>query len=936
MRHVRWHGLGLALLLVGLLAWPSLGASNPQNLRWTQFTMVDGLPSNTVWAVAPAPGSGDIWLGTSHGAALYRDGRWYSYTCAHGLGNDWVSALAVDSAGRVWFGTFGGGLTLLDGEHWQTFTAANSGLAGNWVSALASDGEGRLWCGTWGAGLSLLDHGRWQTYSSSNSPLPADYITALAAAPNGTLWVGLHGQGLARLADGQWTLLGAAQGLADDFVNALAVGPDGSLWAGTAKGLSHVSPGGQVLKTYTASSGLPDDRVQALAIGADGRLWVGTAAGAAVLEGERWTVYRAQAAASSAASEGGLAHDYVSAIAVAPGGVWFGSVSAGVVRYGTGAVASARRLPVVLVHGWHGPESDRLEDSEFRFLASWLHDDGYPVYYATGVSPKNTLHKNAAAIRATIERAKKETGAVQVDVIAFSMGGLNTRAYVESGLYAGDVDQAFILGTPQAGVRTWYPFLLREIHEWSRDPSAIELTPEYATLFNSLHADGAGVPYTLIAGDARGEGLPEMLRGLPPGDALISAGSALALSGPRVHKVLTDDLHAWSDQTILLGLPSYLWPRTTYDAHIRNRLRLGADVRLPGVQEKEADAPPPPEVPNHSPFYSGQVAPGKTVTQTVTVDTTGEVRFYLRGETGPLTFRLIDPQGRALDAKTIGGEGEFFDLGLANFQGFLVRRAQPGQWRVVVGRPEGAQGAARYTGYAVFASPLRLTATAGKMWFGQGEEVPITATLRNGADAVTGARVEAEIGRPDGQVERLALFDDGAHGDGAPGDGAYGATYRPPNLGGYYTLFVTAQGQEGIAYARTAEALFAVSPATASLTGEYAAASQDADRDGRYEALTVQVGIAARAAGDYLLAATLHDSQGREVGRVAEPLTLNTGPQTATLRFPGSLFLRAQADGPYAVARVTLLDEAGAAIPLQEATNVLQTPPYRYQDFEGP
>lgn len=936
MRHVRWQMVGLAVLLVAMLAAPGPLAGSQDSPRWSWFTMVDGLPSNTVWAIAPVPGRGDIWLGTSHGAALYRDGRWYSYSREQGLGDDWVSAIAADGNGRVWFGTFGGGLTLLEGERWQTYTAANSGLAGNWVSALAVDGEGRLWCGTWGAGVSLFDSGRWQTYSTANSPLPVDYVTALAAGPDGTLWVGLHGQGLARFAGGRWALLGTAQGLPDNSVSALAAGADGSLWAGTAAGLSHLAPDGRVLKTYTTADGLPDDRVQALTLAPDGRLWVGTAGGAAALEGDRWTVYRRQSATAPGA---GLAHDYVSAIAAAPGGVWFGSVSAGVARYGTGTVASTRRLPVVLVHGWHGPESDRLEDSEFRFLAGWLHDDGYPVYYATGVSPKNTLHKNAAAIRAAVERARKETGAAQVEIIAFSMGGLNTRAYIESGLYAGDVDQAFILGTPQAGVRTWYPFLVREIHEWSRDPSAVELTPEYASLFNRLHANGAGVPYTLIAGDARGEGLPETLRGLPPGDALISAGSALALDGPQVRKVLTDDLHAWSDQTILLGLPSYLWPRRTYDAHIRNRLRLGASARLPGLQEKEVEPPPVPEVPSHSPFYSGQVAPGKSITQTVTVDAAGEARFYLRGEAGPLTFSLIDPQGRTIDAKNIGERGEFFDLGLADFQCYLIHEAQPGRWQVAVGRPADAQGPARFTGYAVFPdSALRVEVSAGKVWYGQGEEVPITATLRSGALAVAGAEVEAEIGRPDGQVDRLTLLDDGAHGDGEPGDGVYGGTYRPPSLGGYYTLFATAEGQApaGTAFARTAEALFAVSPASATLTGEYAEASEDADRDGRYEALTVRVGIDARANGDYLLAATLQDGQGREVGRVVQPLALNAGTQTATLRFPGYLLAAARVDGPYTLARVTLLDEAGAAIPLQEATNVLQTPPYRYQDFEGP
>ncbi|MDI7276487.1 MAG: two-component regulator propeller domain-containing protein, partial [Anaerolineae bacterium] len=443
MRRARCLRLGLALLFLALLALPSLGAG-PESPSWTQFRTLDGLPSDTVWAIAANSNRGDVWLGTSRGACLYRDGRWYTYTQAHGLGADWVAAVTVDADERVWFGTFGGGVTLFDGTDWHTYTAANSGLGSDWISALATDAQGRLWCGTWGRGVSVLDEGRWRTYLSGNSPLPTDYVTALAASPDGSIYVGLHGQGVARIAAGAWTLYDARRGLADDFVNALAAGPDGDLWVGTARGLNHLDAQGQVLQTYTAAEGLPADRVLALALDSAGRLWVGTSQGVAVLADGRWTVHRGQAT---------LAHDYVSAIAAARDGVWFGSLSAGVARYGTGTVASARRLPVVLVHGWHGPESDRLEDSEFRFLASWLREDGYPVYYAGGISPENTLHQNAAQLRAAIERARAESGATRVDVIAFSMGGLNARSYVESSLYAGDVDQVFILGTPQAGVR---------------------------------------------------------------------------------------------------------------------------------------------------------------------------------------------------------------------------------------------------------------------------------------------------------------------------------------------------------------------------------------------------------------------------------------------------------------------------------------------------
>lgn len=922
MRQAHRQTLGLILTALALVVLPGSRARQDSE-RWTQFTTADGLPCDTVWAIAASPGQGDVWLGTSRGACLYRDGRWYSYTHDHGLGADWVAALAAD-AQRVYFGTFGGGLTVLEGQTWRTYTAANSGLAGDWISALAVDPRGRLWVGTWGRGLSLLDGGRWQTYDSGNAPLPADHITALAAAPDGTLWVGLHGQGLARLTDSGWTHFAAPQALPDDFVTALAALPDGGVWVGTARGLAHLDAQGRPLATYTAQDGLPHDHVQALAIDPQGRLWVGTSGGAALRDSDRWTAYRGHQT---------LTHDYVSALAASPGGVWFGSLSAGVARLGAGTPAAPRRLPVVLVHGWHGPQSDRLEDSEFRFLATWLREDGYPVYYAQGIHPQNTLHENAAHLRAAIEQARQECGAAQVDVIAFSMGGLNTRAYVESALYAGDVAQAFILGTPQAGVRTWYPFLLREAHEWSRDPSTFELTPEYAQLFNTLHRPSALVPYTLIAGDARGEDLPETLRGLPPGDALISAGSALALDGPALRKIVTADLHAWSDETVLLGLTSFLWPRRTYDAHIRNRLRLGPQASLPGVAEPQAATFALPEPPGHSPFYSGELRPGETVTATVPIDAAGEARFYLRSQGGELTFHLVDPQGHRLDSDSIGERGEYFSLGLADFQSYLVRSAQPGPWQVVVGRPQGAQAALRFTGYALTASSLSLTVGTGGTFHPEDQPVVITASLRQGELPVPRARLEAEIGRPDGDVDRLVLLDDGEHQDGQPHDGVYGATYRPPGAGGYYTLFVTVQGD---GFARTAERVFAVSPGTARLAGTYAEAGVDADRDGRFDSLALQVGVEVRASGDYLVAATLLDRQGGELARVVQPLALSVGLQTVTLHFPGRALAEAAVDGPYTVGRVLLLDETGAAIPLQEATRVLQTRPYRHQDYEGP
>ena len=78
----------LILALVALVALPGFGAREDDR-RWTQFSVADGLPGKTVWAIAVNPHQGDVWLGTNRGASVYRDGHWYSYTRAQGLAAVW-------------------------------------------------------------------------------------------------------------------------------------------------------------------------------------------------------------------------------------------------------------------------------------------------------------------------------------------------------------------------------------------------------------------------------------------------------------------------------------------------------------------------------------------------------------------------------------------------------------------------------------------------------------------------------------------------------------------------------------------------------------------------------------------------------------------------------------------------------------------------------
>ena len=86
----------LVLILAVLAAAP----------RFVNYRAADGLPSNTVYAMAQDP-DGILWIGTRNGLASF-DGRHFQAYKEYGR----VNALAVDRDGRLWVGT-NEGLTVM-------------------------------------------------------------------------------------------------------------------------------------------------------------------------------------------------------------------------------------------------------------------------------------------------------------------------------------------------------------------------------------------------------------------------------------------------------------------------------------------------------------------------------------------------------------------------------------------------------------------------------------------------------------------------------------------------------------------------------------------------------------------------------------------------------------------------------------------------------
>jgi Two component regulator propeller len=159
-----------------------------QGGKWEQFiydaSVNDAEPSAVTYAIAANDNT--MLVGTSDGIT-----RWTGATWERVLYSEQVVALAVDARG-VWVGYPKGGVSLNPWESnpLQDYNVAKGDLASDAVRTITIDTKGRVWVGTDGGGLSVFDNGKWSTYLASNSGLLSDTVKAVAVDEYDRVWVG--------------------------------------------------------------------------------------------------------------------------------------------------------------------------------------------------------------------------------------------------------------------------------------------------------------------------------------------------------------------------------------------------------------------------------------------------------------------------------------------------------------------------------------------------------------------------------------------------------------------------------------------------------------------------------------------------------------------------------------------------------------------------
>ncbi len=218
----------------------------------------NSLPADGVMCVYK-DNSGNIWLGTSNGLALFNPlaENFIHFKDSREVVQHRVFSIRQMDDNKLWIAMEFGGIAILDlAQHLflspeqVRFTYIGEGndeygLSNSTVRYLFQDSYKNVWVGTWGGGINFLSHEPSLFNTYNYSPIPT-----------------------------------AERNLTNKMVNSVCVNHEGQLWIGTNSGDINVFEKGKRIAVYGKNNGdLNGNPVQASLCDSRGNLWFGLFAG---------------------------------------------------------------------------------------------------------------------------------------------------------------------------------------------------------------------------------------------------------------------------------------------------------------------------------------------------------------------------------------------------------------------------------------------------------------------------------------------------------------------------------------------------------------------------------------------------------------------------------------------------------------------------------
>ena len=211
-----------------------------------------------------------LWIGHYNAGLSSYDEKtklYRNYKIANNAQGNSVYTILETRDGKVWLGTNGGGIYILNpntgGLINHAYNAANStpdSLNNNYIRTLHEDQEGNIWIGTFSGGINIY-HPKTNKFShldKMSSELGSDIVFSIIRDKKNRIWVGTMGGGLNlyNTKSKKFKSFTEKDGLSNNIINSIVEANDGNLWLSSNNGISRFNPDTKAVKIFSAYNGL--------------------------------------------------------------------------------------------------------------------------------------------------------------------------------------------------------------------------------------------------------------------------------------------------------------------------------------------------------------------------------------------------------------------------------------------------------------------------------------------------------------------------------------------------------------------------------------------------------------------------------------------------------------------------------------------------------